>query len=38
MVREHGQEQIFRLSEVLVSLNDGINYLIVLGAEVRILT
>ena len=34
MVRNHGQEQILRVSEVLVSLNDGINYLLVLGAKV----
>ena len=34
MVRNHGQEQILRVSEVLVSLNDGINYLLVLVAEV----
>ena len=34
MVRNHGQEQILCVSEVLVSLNDGINYLLVLGAEV----
>ena len=34
MVRNHGQELILRVSEVLVSLNDGINYLLVLGAEV----
>ena len=34
LVRNHGQEQFLRVSEVLVSLNDGINYLLVLGAEV----
>ena len=38
LVRNHGQEQIFRVSEVLVSLNDGINYLLVLGAEYLVLT
>ena len=34
MVRKHGQEQILWVREVLVSLNDGINYLLVLGAKV----
>ena len=33
MVRNHCQEQILRVREVLVSVNDGINYIFVLGAE-----
>ena len=34
MVRHHDQEQILRVSEVLVAVNDFVNDLLVLGAEV----
>ena len=35
MVRHHGQEQILRVSEVRVAVNDGVNDLLVLRAESR---
>lgn len=34
MVRHHGQEQILRVSEVRVAVNDWVNDLLVLRAEV----